>query len=62
MCDKVVSKEPFMVKYCPDRYKIQKCVIKLLMFVCQYYNLFLIDLLRVKCLKYLMMLYSLKMI
>ena len=23
MCDKVVSKEPIMLKYCPERYKIQ---------------------------------------
>ena len=24
MCDKVVSKEPFMLKYCPDKYKSQE--------------------------------------
>ena len=24
MCDKVVSKEPFMLKHCPNRYKTQK--------------------------------------
>ena len=24
MCDKVVSKKPIMLKYCPDRYKTQK--------------------------------------
>ena len=24
MCDKVVSKKPFMLKYCPDKYKSQE--------------------------------------
>ena len=26
MCDEVVSNDPFMLKYYPDRYKTQKCV------------------------------------
>ena len=26
MSDEVVSKEPFMLKYCPDRFKTQKNV------------------------------------
>ena len=34
MCDEVVSEDPFMPKYCPDRYKTPKCVIKLLMLLC----------------------------
>ena len=24
MCDKVVSKEPFMLKYCPDKFHFQE--------------------------------------
>ena len=32
--DKVVSKDPFMLRYCPNRYKAQRCVIKLLMLLC----------------------------
>ena len=24
MCDKILSKEPFMLKYCLDRYKTQE--------------------------------------
>ena len=26
MCDRVVSKDPFLLIYCPDRYKSQKNV------------------------------------
>ena len=32
MCDRVVFEDPFLVAYCPDKYKTQKeCVMKLLM-------------------------------
>ena len=24
MCDKVVSEDPFLIVYCPDKYKIQR--------------------------------------
>ena len=30
----VIKNEEIFLKYCPDRYKTQKCVIKLLMLVC----------------------------
>ena len=26
MCDKVVSQDPFMLKYCPGKYKTKKCI------------------------------------
>ena len=29
--DRVVSEDPFLIFYCPDKYVTQKCVIKLLM-------------------------------
>ena len=53
MCVKVVSKNPKMLKYYPDKCKLKKCVIKLLMLVCHHLNLFPISLLWVNCLKYL---------
>ena len=31
MYDEVVSKDPFVLIYCPDRYKPKQCVMKLLM-------------------------------
>ena len=46
-----------MVKQCPDRYRTQKMCDKVV-----YRHLFLVDLLQVKSLKYLMMLYSLMLI
>ena len=30
MCDRVVSEDPFLVVYCPDKYKTQRIVMKLL--------------------------------
>ena len=36
MCDKVVSKEPLMLKYCLIDIRPKKYVIKLLMLVCQH--------------------------
>ena len=33
MCYEFVSNKPFILKYCLDKYKIQKCVIKLLILV-----------------------------
>ena len=30
------SKDPFMLQYCLDKYKTQKCVIKLLIIFCQH--------------------------
>ena len=64
MCNKVASEEPFLLKLCLDRYKTQRVcdTIKLLMLFCQHQNLFLIGLLRTKCLKNLIMLYFLMMI
>ena len=31
MCDRVVSEDPFLTVYCPDKYKPKECAIKLLM-------------------------------
>ena len=35
VCDKIVSKDPFMLKYCHDKYiRLKECVIKLFSLVC----------------------------
>ena len=52
LSDRVVSENPFLRVYCPDKYKTQRIVIKLLMILLQRCNLFLIGLLQVKGLKY----------
>ena len=36
MCEKAVSKEPFLLKYFLDKYSLKKYVIKLLMLVYHY--------------------------
>ena len=61
MSDEVVSNNPFMLKYCLDRYETKKCVIKLFMIACQHLNLFMVGLLPVECLNSFVMLYSLMM-
>ena len=58
MCDKGVSKNPFMLIYCPDRYKPQKICDQAVDDCLQHSVLFLVGLLQVKCLKSFMMLYK----
>ena len=33
MCDRYVSEDPFLILYCPDKFKLKQCVMKLLMIV-----------------------------
>ena len=48
MCDKAVYKDPFLTAYCPDKYITQKRVMKLLMILQQYSNLFPVGLFQAK--------------
>ena len=59
MCDRVIYKDPFMIIYCPSRYKTQKMSDKLLMIIWEHQNIFLIGLLQVKCLKSFVMVWLL---
>ena len=59
MRDKVVSKEPFMLKYFPDKYKNQEMCDEAVDFYLITLNLFLISLLQIKCYKNLTILYFL---
>ena len=34
--DKIISKNPFVLRYCADKYRTQKSVMKLLMIFCQH--------------------------
>ena len=51
MCYIVVSEEPFMLTSCLDGYKTQEMSDKAVDGCYQYWNLFLLGLLRIKCLK-----------
>ena len=51
MCDKVIFKEPFILKYCHDRHKTQEMCDKAVDIFYQHYNLFLTTLLQIKCFK-----------
>ena len=51
MCYKFISEERFMLKCCLDGYKTQEMCDKAVDGCCQYWNLFLIGLLRIKYLK-----------
>ena len=62
LSDKILSENPYLLRYCPDKYKTQKMRSNAVNICLLYWNFFLIGLLQIRWLRKLIVLYFLMII